>query len=170
MAQGEQIEKSQGMENALVAQVLLDFMFDRFNIGKDVGMGNHHAARLGGGSRGEDNLQRVVARKFRRSTRGGGVRRDRLAQRFEHQHGNGDAGGGNCAGAHYEPGADTRAANSAVEIRSIGTTTAPRSKQPQNATSHSGQFSAQRSTLSPAPMPRDSSSRAKRIASLAMRP
>ena len=92
MAQREEIEKSQRMENTLVAQVLLHFMFDRFDIGKNVGMGDHHTAGLGGGSRREDNLQRVVARKLRRSIGSSGVCCDRLAQRFELQHGNGDAG------------------------------------------------------------------------------
>ena len=96
------------MENTLVAQVLLHFLFDRFDIGKDVGVGDHHTAGLGGGSRSEDNLQRVVARKLRRSIGSSGVCCDRLAQRFEHQHGNGDAGGRNGARAHDELGVDLR--------------------------------------------------------------
>ena len=55
----------------------------------------------------------------------------------------------------------TRLANSGVAVSSIGTTTAPRRRQPQKATSHSAELGAQRRTRSLVRMPRDFSSRAK---------
>jgi len=52
MAERQQIQKSQRMKEALVAPVAVDFFFERFEVGEQVGVADHHAFRGGGRSRG----------------------------------------------------------------------------------------------------------------------
>ncbi len=61
----KQIEKTQGMENALVAAIPLDFFFDRLQIGQQVAVREHHAPWFCRGSRGKYDLYRIVAVKHR---------------------------------------------------------------------------------------------------------
>ncbi len=61
----KQIQKPQGMENALVAAIALDFFFDRLQIREQVAVREHHAAGFCGGSRRKYNLHGIVAVKHR---------------------------------------------------------------------------------------------------------
>ena len=49
------------MENALVAAITLDFLFDGLQIREQISVGEHHAARLRRGARREYNLDRIGA-------------------------------------------------------------------------------------------------------------
>ena len=48
VAQWKKVQKSYGMEEALVLQVLADLALQRLKIGKDVAVGDDYAAWLGG--------------------------------------------------------------------------------------------------------------------------
>src|SRR5207302_5047160 len=61
VAQRHQIQKADGVEEAFVFQIFPDFRFERLEISEDIAVRDHHAPGLGGGTRGEDNLQRGVA-------------------------------------------------------------------------------------------------------------
>ena len=63
--------------------------------------------------------------------------------------------------------ATTRAAKAGEPARSSGTAMTPRNRQPKKAAIHSAEFSPQRTTRSPGPMPRRASSAEKRPVSLA---
>src|ERR1700761_2868506 len=63
MAQRQQIQEAQGMEETLVPQIFLDFVLDGFDIGQHVAVRDHYATRLGGRSGSEDYFQGVTARK-----------------------------------------------------------------------------------------------------------
>ena len=56
------------MHPALVLEVFLDLQFERGDVGEDVGVCDHYALGLGGGTGGEDDLERVCGCDF-----GGGV-------------------------------------------------------------------------------------------------
>ena len=61
MAEGQQIQKANGMHEAFVLQILLHLRFQRRDVRKNISMGNHDTLGLGGGARSENNLQRVIA-------------------------------------------------------------------------------------------------------------
>ncbi len=61
VAQRQQVEEPDGRKRPRVLPVLHDLVLDRHDVGQDVAMRDDHAFRLGGGSRREDDLRRVVA-------------------------------------------------------------------------------------------------------------
>ena len=61
MTKREKIQKTNGMNPALLLEVLSKFTLEREKVGKHVGMGNHDAARFGRCSRGEDDLKWIAA-------------------------------------------------------------------------------------------------------------
>src|SRR5271156_5839687 len=65
MTQREHVEKSQWMEDSFVAEIFFNFTLQRLDVCKDVSMGDHHAARLGSCTGGEDNLQDILPRELR---------------------------------------------------------------------------------------------------------
>ncbi len=50
---GKQVKEPQRMDKSFVAAVSLDFFLDGLEIGEQVSVGEHDAARLGGGAGGE---------------------------------------------------------------------------------------------------------------------
>src|SRR5271166_1453580 len=83
VAQRQQVEKTQGMEDALVSQVRADPALQRLQVGEDVPVRNDHTARLSGGARGEDDLHDVVAGERRRSAWHVGANGNPLAEGFQ---------------------------------------------------------------------------------------
>ena len=67
VAERQQVQKAQRMEDALVAKVLADLALQRLEVGQDVAVRDDDAARLGRGARGEDDLHDVVAGERRRA-------------------------------------------------------------------------------------------------------
>src|SRR5262249_27019069 len=61
VAQRKQIEKTYGMKNAFVFEVLGNLALDWIQAGQQVAMREHHTARFGRGARGKDDLSSVVA-------------------------------------------------------------------------------------------------------------
>jgi hypothetical protein len=58
VAEGNGVEEAEGMEDALVFEILLHLALDGEGAGKDVGVGVDDAFGLGGGAGGEDDLER----------------------------------------------------------------------------------------------------------------
>ena len=65
MAQRQQVQKTQRVKRLFVAQVFLNFFFDRFDVRQHIPVGNDHAARLRRRSRSKNDLQRILPRERR---------------------------------------------------------------------------------------------------------
>src|SRR5213594_2908335 len=72
VAQGEQVEKPDGMEDAFVLEILVYLRLERLDVGENVAMGNGDALGFGRSAGCEDNLHQVVAHQVRVAT---GLRR-----------------------------------------------------------------------------------------------
>src|SRR5580658_6141510 len=90
VTQRQKVEKAERVKEPLVAPVAIDFSFEGFEVREKVPVSENNAARFCGGSRGEDDFDRVAARgrsgaeSFR-----GGARRER-AEVFKANYGNGN--------------------------------------------------------------------------------
>src|SRR5664279_5581272 len=71
------------MKDALILQILANLSLQRLQVRKDVAVGDNHAARLGSGSGGEDNLHDVIARHTRTNHRFVRQLGELLAKRFQ---------------------------------------------------------------------------------------
>src|ERR1035437_1068825 len=83
VAERQQIQETQRMKNALVAEVFPDLALQRLEVGQDVAMRNDHTARLGSRTGREDDLYDVVSRVGRRNHWFGGAPGNLLAQGFQ---------------------------------------------------------------------------------------
>src|ERR1700735_1093686 len=63
VAQRKRIQKTQWMENSLVAKIFLNLAFERFDVCQNIAVGDHYSARLCRGPRSENNLQRILPTK-----------------------------------------------------------------------------------------------------------
>src|ERR1700735_600106 len=63
VAERQSVEKVQGMKDAFVFEVSLDFLFHRVESGEHIAMGVNNALRLRGCARGEEDLKRCVERQ-----------------------------------------------------------------------------------------------------------
>ena len=155
VAERQQVQEAQREERPAPLAVLQDLAFDRHDVRQHVAVGDDDALGLGGRAGGEDDLGDVVAadRHSRRRRRpaapipgiscscqtGAPCRCRRSAGR---------------PGRPARASRDDDAADAREEIgrrrdsRSARRST-PRSRQPQNATIHSGRFSLKKTTLSP---------------------
>ena len=61
VAERNQRDEAQRVQEAFVFQIGLDAAFDGFEIGEKISVGEHDAARLGGGAGGEENFGNVLA-------------------------------------------------------------------------------------------------------------
>ena len=59
MAEGQQIEKAEGMEEALILEIFGDFRGQRREVGGDVGVGENDTFRVSGGAGGEDDFEGI---------------------------------------------------------------------------------------------------------------
>ena len=64
MAQRQEIQKPQRMEKPFILQVGRDLPFQRFQVGQNVAVRYDYAARFGGCTGGEHDLDDIVARYF----------------------------------------------------------------------------------------------------------
>ena len=69
VAHRQQVQESDGMHPPLVLQILLDLGLDRRHVSQHVGVAEHDALWLGGGSRGEDDLQHISRLNLNRTKR-----------------------------------------------------------------------------------------------------
>ena len=152
-------------ENGVPTSDTSELPFDRDDVREDVAMRDDDAFRLGGRAGREDDLRggvaidtrlgrvpavrrpairvRAASRIARPATRGAVTLLVRPARVLRRQ---------SCSHVAENPATS--------ESRS-GTTTTPRSRQPQNAAIHSGRFSLQNTTASPRTRPRSSRRTAK---------
>ena len=63
VAERQQVQEAQRMEDALVLEIFADLAFERLEVRQDVAVRDDDAAWLGRGAGGEDNLDDVVARQ-----------------------------------------------------------------------------------------------------------
>ena len=63
VAERQRMQNAQRMNEALVAQVLADLLFQGIERGQHIALGVHDALRLAGGAGGEDDLQRGIPRE-----------------------------------------------------------------------------------------------------------
>ena len=104
VAQRNQVQETDGMDEALVFQVGADFSFKRLEVGEEVAVGEDHALGVGGGAGGKNDLQHVLAAQLRRGVGGARVARQCLRQGFEQQDRQGGRQTGLRAGAEQEFG------------------------------------------------------------------
>src|ERR1700719_4368484 len=83
VAQRKEVQKSQRMKDSLIAEVFLNLTPNRLDVGKDVAVRNHDAARLRGCPRSVNNLQRVLTRERRRGVRRRVTVRNEFRKRFQ---------------------------------------------------------------------------------------
>jgi hypothetical protein len=65
VAERQRVQNAQGMNEALVAQILADLLLQGIERGQHIALGVHDALGLGGGAGGEDDLQRRIPREAR---------------------------------------------------------------------------------------------------------
>ncbi len=83
VTQRQKVEEANRVKEPLVAAVAIDFSFDRLEVCEKVAVSENNAAGFCGGSRGEDDFDRVAARsRSRAESFRGGDRRDH-AEVFE---------------------------------------------------------------------------------------
>src|SRR5271167_4692213 len=83
MAEWQQIEKAQRMEDSLILQIGADLPLQRLQVGKNIAVRDHHAAGLGRRAGGEYDLDDVVARYSGIADRPVRELRDCFAQRLQ---------------------------------------------------------------------------------------
>jgi len=59
VAQGQQAQEANGMDQALILQISLDFPLERRDIAEHVAVRDHYAFRFGGGSGSKNNFQDI---------------------------------------------------------------------------------------------------------------
>src|SRR5262249_3188210 len=85
VAQRKQIEKTNGMKNAFVFEVLGNLARDWIQTGQQVAMREHYAARFSRSARGKNNLGSVVAAERNRFIWSSGKRGELVAESFKPQ-------------------------------------------------------------------------------------
>ena len=60
VAEGNEVEEAYRVDQSFPAQVFLHLAFDRGDVGEQIAMGQAYAARFVCGSRGVDDLDRII--------------------------------------------------------------------------------------------------------------
>ncbi len=85
MAERQEIQEPDGMEDTLILAILRNLAFQRIEIGKDVPVGDDHPARLSRRARGENDFNNVIAGQSWRSDGICRVPGHALAQSFKRE-------------------------------------------------------------------------------------
>src|SRR5436309_1202025 len=83
VAQRKQIQEANRVYPFFVLEVFANFDFQRFDVGEQIGVGDHDALGLGGGAGGEDDLKSVGAGDVGGMVGRGGVVAEGVAEIFQ---------------------------------------------------------------------------------------
>ena len=88
MAQRQQVQKADGMNQTLVLEIFGDLRLESFQVGENVAVGDDHAFGLGGAAGSEYDLNHVAALKRRRSVGRAGAASNQLRDGLQFESGN----------------------------------------------------------------------------------
>src|SRR5215469_3568632 len=83
MAEGKQVQETDGVDEFLVFEILLDFMLQRLDVGEHVPMGKNDPAGFRGSSRSENDFKSILAGQRRRGVGKGIMPCDERRERIE---------------------------------------------------------------------------------------